>query len=129
MLKTTKYGTIYKCPITKETLIKVEGRYGTWGVIDAYLTGNGLYALLESNSYGDETTLLFVKLPKSRNLYLVEEDACGNFVSKTYYLRQRFEISETYDDIVTALIDADLIDKEDDGYLLSDEEINKMEVE
>lgn len=127
MLTTTKSGTIYKYPITKKTPIKVEGRYGTWGVVDAYLTGNGLYALLESEQYGDETASLLVKLPKSRNLYLVEEDSCGNVVDKIYYLRQRFEVSETYDDIVTALIDEDLIDKEEDGYMLSDEEINNME--
>ena len=50
-------------------------------------------------------------------------------ISKKYYLQSKFEIAETYDDIVTALIDEDLIDDEDDCDMLTDEEINNMEVE
>ena len=118
---------VYKCPITQKTSIKVEERFGTWGVISAYLTGNGLYALLESEDYGDETAFLLVKLPKFRNLYLVRKDSSGNFIDEIYYLRQKLVISETYDDIITALIDEDLINEENDGYLLTDEEINNME--
>ena len=128
MLKITNSGVRYQCPITKKTSIKVEGRYGTWGVIDAYLTGNGLYALLESEDYGDETALLLVKLPKQHNFYLIEKDGYGYVVNEKYFLRQRMEIAETYDDIVTTLIDEDLIDDEDDGYLLTDEEIDNMEI-
>lgn len=128
MLKTTKSGVIYSYPINKKTPIKVEGRYGSWSVIDACLNGDGVYALLEHNEYGDETALLLVKMPKTNNCYLVREDCYGTQISKTYYLRSKFEIAETYDDIVTTLIDVSLVDDEDDCDMLTDEEINNMEV-
>lgn len=128
MLKTTKSGATYMCPITKKTSIKVEGRYGSWGVIDACLIGTELYALLESEQYGDEAALLLVKLPKKNDSYIVEKDSCGNDVNIKYYIRQQMEMAETYDDIVTALLDEDLIDNEDDCDMLTDEEINNYGV-
>ena len=128
MLKRTKSGVIYSYPINKKTSIKVEGRYGSWSIIDACLSGDNIYALLESNQYGDETALLLVKLPDTDNCYLVKEDRYGNVISKMYYLRSRFEIAETYDDIVTAMVDEDLIDGEDDCDMLLDAEIDNMEV-
>ena len=128
MLKTTKSGVTYSYPIHSATPIKVEGRYGIWYIIDACLNGDEIYTLLESEQYGDETALLLVKLPKTNNSYITREDHNGNVITKTYYLRSKFEIAETYDDIVTALIDEDLIDCEDDCDMLSDEEIDDMEV-
>lgn len=128
MLKTTKSGVTYSYPIDKKTPIKVEDRYGSWGIIDACAVGSHIYALLESEQYGDEASLLLVKLPTLNNVYLIKEDRYGNMFSKRYYLQSKFEIAETYDDIVTALIDEDLIDNEDDCDMLTDEEINNMEV-
>jgi hypothetical protein len=83
--------------------------------------------LLESEQYGDEAALLLVNLPTLNNYYIVKEDGYGNVISKKYYLQSKFEIAETYDDIVTALIDEDLIDDEDNCDMLTDEEINNME--
>lgn len=128
MLKTTKSGVTYSYPIHSATPIKVEGRYGTWYIIDACLNGDSIYALLENEQYGDETALLLVKLPKTNNCYMVREDRYGNVITKTYYLRSKFEIAETYDDIIESMIDNDLIDDEDDCDMLSDEEIDDMEV-
>ena len=129
MLKKMKSGVVYSYPITKKTSIKVEDRYGSWGIIDACAAGSHIYALLENEQYGDEALLLLVKLPTLNNSYIVKEDRYGNVISKKYYLQSKFEIAETYEDIVTALIDEDLIDDEDDCDMLTDEEINNMEVE
>lgn len=128
MLKTTKSGVTYSYPVTTKTPIKVEGRYGLWSIVDARVNDDAIYALLEHNEYGDETAYLLVKMPTKNNCYLVREDRYGTQISKTYYLRSKFEIAETYDDIVTALIDEDLIDDEDDCEMLLDAEIDNMEV-
>jgi hypothetical protein len=80
---------------------KVEGYTNRWSVIDTY---HG-FALLENNTYGDETCYLVVK-----------EDA--NVEEKTYTKRNGEKITlptimetvcETYDDLITALEDECLI--------------------
>ena len=80
---------------------KVEGYTNRWSVIDTY---HG-FALLENNTYGDETCYLVVKQDAK-----VEE--------KTYTKRNGEKITlptimetvcETYDDLITALEDECLI--------------------
>jgi hypothetical protein len=80
---------------------KVEGYTNRWSVIDTY---HG-FALLENNTYGDETCYLVVK-----------EDA--KVEEKTYTKRNGEKITlptimetvcETYDDLETALEDECLI--------------------
>jgi hypothetical protein len=91
----------FKMKIEMNNEYRVNGYTNRWSVIDEY---HG-YALLENNTYGDETCYLVVKQ------YAKVED-------KTYTKRNGEKITlptimetvcETYDDLHTALEDACLI--------------------
>ena len=64
--------------------IKIKGYRGTWYVIDSHITSQGTVYLLESEQWGDEVEALLV------------------FAGGTV-------IGETYDDIITACEDYNII--------------------
>ena len=79
---------------------KVKGYANTWTVIDTFRG----YALLENNTFGDETCYLLVKMDD--NVEELEYTVNGEKVILPTVMRV---IDETYDDIFTALEDADII--------------------
>ena len=84
--------------------IKIEGRIGTWYEIDRRYINNELYVLFESEQYGDEAAAVLCKIPPIQCLTI---NAKGKI-----QIPERYEISETYDDIVTVLEENDIYDAE-----------------
>ena len=115
----------YVAPITNRTPCKVEGRVGKWSILDAARVGNDICVLLEHNTYGDETALLLMQLPKAEVKWIIDNEEGWKAERKgILHFGSKYEIAETYDDIVTALIDEDLIDRPSDCEVLSDEDLN-----
>ena len=83
---------------------KIEGRIFTWYEIDRMQVANDTYVLFESCEYGDEAGAILVKLP-SKPLE-IKTLVSGEPV---YVIPEDCEISETFDDIVTALEDEGIL--------------------
>ena len=83
---------------------KIEGRVFTWYEIDRMQVANDTYVLFESCEYGDEAGAILVKLP-SKPLE-IKTLVSGEPV---YVIPEDCEISETFDDIVTALEDEGIL--------------------
>ena len=83
---------------------KIEGRLFTWYEIDRMQVANDTYVLFESCEYGDEAGAILVKLP-SKPLE-IKTLVSGEPV---YVIPEDCEISETFDDIVTALEDEGIL--------------------
>lgn len=111
-------------PITSKTNCKVESRLGLWTIIDAAVVRSNVYALLEHNTYGDDTDYILVHVPsKPKWLVLYERDWCTK-IKEVFYFPYEYEKGETNDDIVTALIDEGIISNESECEVLSDEDLN-----
>ena len=124
-MKYTVNRKTYVVPITNKTPCKVEGRMGKWTIIDAARVGNDICVLLEHNTYGDETAFLLAQLPRAEVQWIADhEDEWQEDRKGILRFEAKYELAETYDDIVTALIDEDLIDKASDCDVLSDEDLN-----
>ena len=84
---------------------KVKGYRNKWMIVDTYGEFSPRsYALLENTTYGDETAFLLVEM--SDNVEEVEYTVNGQNVILPTIPRI---IDETYDDIITALQDAEII--------------------
>ncbi len=83
---------------------KIEGRIFTWYEIDRMQVANDTYVLFESCEYGDEAGAILVKLP-SKPLE-IKTLVSGEPV---YVIPEDCEISETFNDIVTALEDEGIL--------------------
>ena len=82
---------------------KVNGYKNTWNVISTYRTLK-TYALLENTVYGDEACALLVEM--ENNVEDVEYTRNGETVVIPTIQKV---ICSTYDDIITTLIDEDII--------------------
>lgn len=123
MLKTTKSGITYSCPINKKSKIKCEGYSGSYSIIDAASCDEDVYVLLEHNFYGDETALLLALLPLDcLRWYMVEKD--GRQI-KRFFIQSQDIIAETWDSIIDTLEDS--YPQLDGIEFWEDEEINHME--
>lgn len=83
---------------------EIEGRYGTWYEIDKMKVGDDTYKLYESCDWGDEAGAIVVQLPKAP--LEIKRLSTGELV---YVIPEDCEISETFDDIVTALEDEGIL--------------------
>lgn len=83
------------------TEYKVKGYYNRWSIVDIYQD----YALLENCTYGDETCYLVVNL-NQHPVTLPYKKRDGSYANLPTICEV---ICETYDDIVTALEDANII--------------------
>lgn len=87
--------------ITTNIDYKVKGYYNRWSVIDTY---SG-YALLENNTYGDETCYLVAEIANN----VQEKEYSNKTTGEKMMIPTIMEIiCETYDDIHTALEDIGL---------------------
>jgi hypothetical protein len=75
--------------------IKIEGRIGTWYEIDREDVLSLTYILFESEDFGDEAGHLVVEHTKERN--------------SEGEIPEKYEICETFDDLVTTLEEYDLL--------------------
>lgn len=93
LFKATCSEVFYDLYIAKEYEgLVIDGYTNTWGAISDYDLGDiGFYLLLENEEYGDETCYLLVRVGEQNGSNVFEV------------------ISETYDDIETALEDASII--------------------
>lgn len=111
---------LYYYPFDMKTNFRVEGR-GMYTIIDALVYKEKVYALLESNSRGEEDMVVvkFPPLDKLKALYCYNNN---NFYA--FFIPEcLIKIDTTYDNIVISLEDAGVI--QDETYiLLSDEELN-----
>ena len=111
-------------PITSKTECTLEGRIGLWTIIDAAVVRANVYVLLEHNTYGDETSLVLAKIPsKPKWLVLYERDWVTK-MKEVFYFPSEYERGTTYDDIVTALFDEDIIQNKEECVIISDEDLN-----
>ena len=83
---------------------EIEGRYGTWYEIDKMKVGDDTYKLYESCDWGDEAGAIVVQLPNAQ--LEIKTLVSGEPV---YVIPEDCEISETFDDIVTALEDEGIL--------------------
>ena len=129
MKKTTKSGVTWIYPLNKKTNIKCECYHGFYTIIDAATYQNQVYVLLEHNTYGDEAPLLLVALPSTcLRWYIVEKMNCAQ--EKSFFIRERDILEESYDTIADALGDhypEAEFDDFDNIEFWTDEEIDNME--
>ena len=92
--------TYVEC-LKKESIIKVEGREGSYSVIDDY---HG-YVMLEHNTYGEEDILV----AKASDFIWKEytNRKTGEKVNRPFF--RQVDTYSTYDDIETTLYDWNLI--------------------
>ncbi len=81
---------------------KVRDYYNRWSIIDTY----GDYALLENNTYGDETCFLVVEMNKNNLVDKQYKTSTGEVIVLPTFLEV---VCETYDDIITALRDEEIL--------------------
>jgi hypothetical protein len=109
--------------INTETPVKVEGHIGTWTVIEALLYNGTCYALLEHNTYGDETAYLIVRIKDE--FWLVNQ--CGN---RSFYIHSSRVVGSTFDGLLEGLWDYDIMlehdEKSSDKFFFTREEINNI---
>ena len=124
MMKYQINGVTRITPMTSKTECKIESRLGLWTIIDAAVVRSNVYALLEHNTYGDDTELILVHIPSKPKWLVLYEKDWSTKMKEIFYFPQEYEKGETYDDIVTALKDEGIISDESECEILSDEDLN-----
>lgn len=125
MKKIISENKIYTFPADFRTNFRVEGR-GMYTIIDALVYKNKVYALLESNKYGEED-MLVIKLPSVNKLKFIctREETSFSFYA-IFIPEFDIVVESTYNNIVISLEDEGIVvDK--DYMLFSDEEINNIQ--
>lgn len=85
---------------------KVTGYSNKWSVIDTYTCVFGRYALLENNTYGDETCYLVVNM----DMNVINKEYTKKSTGEKVVLPTIIGVTcETYDDIITALEDEGIL--------------------
>lgn len=127
MLKTTKCGTTWGYPLDRKSNIKCEGYRGLYTIIDAAVYKSEVYVLLEHNTYGDEAPYNLAVLPTACLRWYVVEKFNGK-EEKSFFIRERDILEETYDSIDIAIQDHYYGVIDDEIEFWTDEEIDNMEV-
>lgn len=130
MLKTMESGRTYSFPLNRKSAFKCEGYEGSYSMIDAATYDDYVYVLLEHNTYGDEAPLLLVVLPSTCLRWYIVEKMNGK-QEKSFFVRERDILEESYDTIADALGDhypEAEFDDFDNIEFWTDEEIDNMEV-
>lgn len=83
------------------TKIKIDGLYGTWGVIETKQYENRTLVLLEHEYFGDETAFIIAEVETSQglienrtNFVVVKKDAWNGFDDLDYELENGKTIGE-----------------------------------
>lgn len=121
--------TIYNSlPITKKTLIRVEG-LGDYTIIDVGSIGAAnMFALLESYTYGEED-MCVIDMSTLPIMWITREDGkkfYKEYDKKLFVPKKYIAIESAYNDLTTELEDADILGINDELEYWTDEEINDI---
>jgi hypothetical protein len=125
-MKKTMQGITYFYPLDRRSKIKCEGYRGSYTIIDAAIYKDEVYVLLEHDWYGDETALLLAVLPDCYRWYVIE--GTSGKTTKRFFIAERDILGETYESIDDALLEHYVDAELDEIDILTDEEINNVEV-
>lgn len=127
MFKIMKNGTTWGYPLDMKSKIKCEGYRGFYTIIDAATYKSEVYVLLEHNTYGDEVAYVLAVLPTACLRWYVVDKYNGQ-QEKSFFIRERDILEDTYDSIDIAIHDHYYGVIDDDIEFWTDDEINAMEV-
>lgn len=90
----------------QKNVYRISGYTGRWGIIDKVKVNDVTYFLMENNIYGDETCYVVVTNESMGMGYI---KSCDEYLPKFNIV-----VCETYDGLLQALLDEDIIDNIED---------------
>lgn len=90
----------------QKNVYRISEYTGRWGIIDKVKVNDVTYFLMENNIYGDETCYVVVTNESIGMEYIKSRDE--------YLPKFNIVVCETYDGLLQALLDEDIIDNIED---------------